>query len=111
MQWTERRERFRAVLEGKDCVHPASVYDPVSARIAEDLGFELGMFAGSIASLTVLGAPDLTLITLTEFADLAQRICRAGSPPAQLANIASAQLMQQVSRDADYARWSRDFLA
>jgi carboxyvinyl-carboxyphosphonate phosphorylmutase len=36
---------------------------------------------------------------------------RAGTPPAQLANIASAQLMQQVSRDADYARWSRDFLA
>jgi carboxyvinyl-carboxyphosphonate phosphorylmutase len=35
---------------------------------------------------------------------------REGTPPAQLANIASAQLMQQVSRDADYARWSRDFL-
>ena len=81
MQWTERRERFRAILEGKTCVHPASVYDPVSARIAEDLGFELGMFAGSIASLTVLGAPDLTLITLTEFAAQAQRICRAGNLP------------------------------
>lgn len=81
MQWTERRERLRAILEGKTCVHPASVYDPVSARIAEDLGFELGMFAGSIASLTVLGAPDLTLITLTEFAAQAQRICRAGGLP------------------------------
>jgi carboxyvinyl-carboxyphosphonate phosphorylmutase len=81
MQWTERRERLRAILEGKTCVHPASVYDPVSARIAEDLGFELGMFAGSIASLTVLGAPDLTLITLSEFAAQAHRICRAGGLP------------------------------
>jgi carboxyvinyl-carboxyphosphonate phosphorylmutase len=81
MRWTERRERFRAILEGKVCIHPASVFDPVSARIAEDLGFELGMFAGSIASLTVLGAPDLTLITLTEFAAQAQRICRAGTLP------------------------------
>ena len=81
MRWTERRERFRAILEGKGCIHPASVFDPVSARIAEDLGFELGMFAGSIASLTVLGAPDLTLITLSEFAEQAHRICRAGALP------------------------------
>ncbi|MBK5105032.1 MAG: isocitrate lyase/PEP mutase family protein, partial [Burkholderiales bacterium] len=81
MRWTERRERFRAILEGKACVHPASVFDPVSARIAEDLGFELGMFAGSIASLAVLGAPDQTLITLTEFAEQAHRICRAGALP------------------------------
>ena len=81
MRWTERRERFRAILEGKSCVHPASVFDPVSARIAEDLGFELGMFAGSVASLTVLGAPDLTVITLTEFAEQAHRICRAAGLP------------------------------
>jgi oxaloacetate decarboxylase len=81
MRWTERRERFRAILEGKACIHPASVFDPVSARIAEDLGFELGMFAGSIASLAVLGAPDQTLITLTEFAEQAHRICRAGELP------------------------------
>ena len=81
MRWTERRERFRALIEGKDCVHPASVFDPISARIAEDLGFELGMFAGSIASLAVLGAPDQTLITLTEFAEQAHRICRAGNLP------------------------------
>ena len=81
MRWTERRERFRALIEGKTCVHPASVFDPVSARIAEDLGFELGMFAGSIASLAVLGAPDQALITLTEFAEQAHRICRAGALP------------------------------
>lgn len=81
MQWTERRERFRAILGGADCLYPASVFDPVSARIAEDLGFELGMFAGSVASLVVLGAPDLTLITLTEFAAQAHRICRAGNLP------------------------------
>lgn len=81
MRWTDRRERFRAVLEGKTCVHPASVFDPISARIAEDLGFETGMFAGSVASLTVLGAPDAILITLSEFADQAHRICRAGTLP------------------------------
>ncbi|NNE22867.1 MAG: isocitrate lyase/PEP mutase family protein [Rhizobiales bacterium] len=73
------RKRFRDVLNGSACVHPGSVFDPVSARIAEDLGFEVGMFAGSIASLTVLGAPDAILLTLTEFADQARRICRASN--------------------------------
>ncbi|MFT5390422.1 MAG: carboxyvinyl-carboxyphosphonate phosphorylmutase [Gammaproteobacteria bacterium] len=79
MNWTERRERFRAVLQGDRCVHPGSVFDAMSARIAEDLGFEVGMFAGSTASLTVLGAPDLIILTLSEFADQAYRICRAGN--------------------------------
>src|SRR6186997_1191193 len=71
----------RAVLNGTACVHPGSVYDPISARIAEDLGFELGMFAGSTASLTVLGAPDLIVLTLSEFAQQAYRINRAGNLP------------------------------
>jgi carboxyvinyl-carboxyphosphonate phosphorylmutase len=39
------------------------------------------MFAGSVASLTVLGAPDLIVLTLTEFAAQANRICRAGNLP------------------------------
>ncbi len=81
MNWTERRRRFRAILAGDKCYHPASVFDPLSARIAEDLGFEVGMFAGSTASLTVLGAPDLILLTLSEFAAQAYRINRAMSVP------------------------------
>lgn len=79
MNWTERRQRFRALLAGNRCVHPGSVFDPISARIAEDLGFEVGMFAGSTASLTVLGAPDLIVLTLSEFAGQAYRIGRAGN--------------------------------
>ena len=36
------------------------------------------MFAGSIASGTVLGAPDYVVLTLSEFAEQIYRICRAG---------------------------------
>jgi len=81
MHWTPRRECFRALLAGARCVHPGSVFDPISARIAEELGFEVGMYAGSIASFTVLGSPDLILLTLTEFAAQAYRINRAGNLP------------------------------
>lgn len=76
---TQRREQFRAILAGDLCVHPASVFDPISARIAEDLGFELAFMAGSTASATVLGAPDLVVLTLTEFAEQIRRICRAAN--------------------------------
>jgi carboxyvinyl-carboxyphosphonate phosphorylmutase len=81
MHWGDRRARFRAILEGGKCVHPGSVFDPVSARIAEEVGFETMMFAGSVGSHAVLGAPDLIVLTLTEFADQAYRINRAGSLP------------------------------
>ena len=77
----DRRGRFRSVLTGSTCVYPGSVFDPISARIAEDLGFEVGIFAGSVASMTVLGAPDLIVLTLTEFAAQAHRICGAGNLP------------------------------
>ena len=80
-RWSDRRKRFRSIISGGRCVHPASVHDPISARIAADLGFEMGMFAGSVASLTVLGAPDLITLTLSEFADQAHRIGRGAELP------------------------------
>jgi carboxyvinyl-carboxyphosphonate phosphorylmutase len=81
MNWSKRRERFRTFLAEGRCVYPASVFDPISAHIAEDLGFEVGIFAGSVCSYTVLGVPDLVLLTLTELASQANRICRAGDLP------------------------------
>jgi len=47
--------------------------------MAEHLGFELGMLAGSVASWHVLGAPDQVVLTLTELAETAHRIGRASS--------------------------------
>src|SRR4030088_2203532 len=81
VRWSARRTRFRGILAGGAWVHPASVHDAISARIAADLDFELGMFAGSVASLAVLGAPDLIVLTLSEFADQAYRIGRAAELP------------------------------
>lgn len=80
-RWTDRRSRFRTVLSGDACVSPASVYDPMTGRMAADLGYEIGILAGSVASMTVLGAPDLILLTLSEFADQAARIGRASDLP------------------------------
>lgn len=81
MDWTHRRAQFRSTIAAGKCIHPGSVYDPLSARAAQELGFETGMFAGSIASLTVLGAPDIIVVTLSEFANQILRINRAGELP------------------------------
>jgi carboxyvinyl-carboxyphosphonate phosphorylmutase len=81
MNWTGRRERLRTIIEGGRCIYPASVYDGISARMAGDLGFEAMMFAGSVASFSVLAAPDLCVLTLSEFAAQAYRINRAGWLP------------------------------
>src|ERR1700741_3141057 len=81
MAFRKRREALRSILSGSACVHPGSVYDAISIRIAEDLGFKLGMFGGSVASLAVLGDPDIALITLTELAEQMRRMSRAAHLP------------------------------
>jgi hypothetical protein len=81
MAFRKRREALRSILAGSTCIRPGSVYDAISIRIAEDLGFEVGMFGGSVASLAVLGDPDIALITLTELAEQMRRMSRAAALP------------------------------
>ena len=75
------RQAFHALLQSDACYHCASVFDPMSARMAGDLGFEAGILGGSVASLEVLGAPDIALITLSEFVEQATRIGRVARLP------------------------------
>ncbi len=81
MTFQKRRDALRSILSGSACVKPGSVYDAISIRIAEDIGFEVGMFGGSVASLAVLGDPDIALITLTELAEQMRRMSRAAALP------------------------------
>jgi oxaloacetate decarboxylase len=81
MTHTERRKRLRELIAGNQCLSPASVYDALSARVAKSVGYEVGMLAGSVASNTTLGAPDLIVLTMTEFADQIRRITRASDLP------------------------------
>ena len=76
MHDSEHRSRLRALLEGDTCIHPATVYDPISARLAEMAGYEVAVLPGSLASAAVLGVPDLILLTLTEFAEQTRRTAR-----------------------------------
>jgi len=76
MTHTDCRKRLRAILAGQNCLSPATVYDALSARVAESVGFEIGVLSGSVCAATVLAAPDIVLQTLTEFADQVRRVMR-----------------------------------
>ncbi len=74
---TEKRQRLRAILNGNKTTSPATVFDALSARVAEAAGYTCGILSGSVSAATVLGAPDMALQTLTEFAHQVRTITRA----------------------------------
>ncbi len=73
--------KLREILAGERSVLMASVYDPISARIAQDLGCKAALMGGSLASMAVLGAPDLIILTLSELAEQVYRCTRASPVP------------------------------
>ena len=77
----ELRRAFADLLQGTVCKIAASVFDPISARMAGDLGFAVAIQGGSVASLQVLGAPDIALLTLDEYAEQVGRAGRASQIP------------------------------
>jgi carboxyvinyl-carboxyphosphonate phosphorylmutase len=79
MKKNEQRDRLRAILSSQRSVMATSVFDPMSARIADALNVEVGMMGGSVASFAVLGDPDLILTTLTELAEQVRRVCRSSN--------------------------------
>eukprot|EP01062_Namystynia_karyoxenos_P067567 TRINITY_DN61561_c0_g1_i1.p1 TRINITY_DN61561_c0_g1~~TRINITY_DN61561_c0_g1_i1.p1 ORF type:complete len:349 (+),score=113.60 TRINITY_DN61561_c0_g1_i1:56-1102(+) len=74
---TAARLRLRQLFAEERVVVPASVFDPLSARMAQRMDYPAVQLAGSVASNAVLGAPDLMLLSVTELAALCRRITRA----------------------------------
>jgi methylisocitrate lyase len=78
---TERSTtRLRAALARGPVIAP-SVYDCLTARLAELTGFEVLHLAGSGVEASLLGIPDLGLLSLTEVADHAARVCGSVALP------------------------------
>jgi carboxyvinyl-carboxyphosphonate phosphorylmutase len=74
---SEKRQRLRAILNGSETTSPATVFDALSARVAQAAGYTCGILSGSVSAATVLGAPDMALQTLTEFAQQVRTVTRA----------------------------------
>lgn len=51
------------------------VWDPLSALVAAEAGFDIVFVSGFAVAAASLGAPDVGLLTQTEMADVARRVC------------------------------------
>jgi 2-methylisocitrate lyase-like PEP mutase family enzyme len=66
--------KLRALLATSQPLLSMGIYDCFSARTAERAGFELLSISGNALTASLLGLPDLGLITMTEVALQARRI-------------------------------------
>jgi oxaloacetate decarboxylase len=69
-------ERFRQVISGLTCVLAANIFDPLSARIADMLGYEVCVLSGSVGKAANLGVPDIVLSNMSDVVDHCRRITR-----------------------------------
>lgn len=79
--FSERRRALRALLESPELTIPGSVFDATSGRMAQLAGYKVGLLGGSVASAVVLGAPDIVLLTLSDFVEQARRVTRSCDLP------------------------------
>lgn len=67
-------KQFRELLDSDNLVIAPGTHDPLSARVAEQVGFEMISMTGNGTSVSKLGEPDVGLITLPEMVENAANI-------------------------------------
>jgi methylisocitrate lyase len=74
-------QRVRDLVAENRPLVMGGVYDGLTARLAEQAGFEVLFMGGFSVAATLLGEPDFGYLTQTEMADAARRVCRLTSHP------------------------------
>lgn len=67
--------RVQRILEQQGSIVFPGVYDTLSARLVERVGFPMSFISGYSVAATAIGEPDLGLLTQTEIVERARRIC------------------------------------
>jgi 2,3-dimethylmalate lyase len=73
--------RLRELLAGDRLVVAPGAYDALSARLAEQAGFDVVYMTGYGATASLLGRPDVGLLSMTEMSDQARRLVQAVAVP------------------------------
>jgi methylisocitrate lyase len=77
----EKRANFRAALASGELLRMPGAFNPLSAQLIQDKGFEGVYISGAVLSAD-LGLPDIGLTTLTEVSQRAGQIARVTDLPA-----------------------------
>ena len=70
------REQFRSVISRPTCTLAANIFDPLSARIAHMLEYEVCVLSGSVGKVANLAVPDGVLANMSDVVDHCRRITR-----------------------------------
>jgi carboxyvinyl-carboxyphosphonate phosphorylmutase len=73
--------RLRQLLAGSEPVVAPGAYDALSARLVEQAGFDAVYMTGFGASASLLGQPDVGLLSFAEMVDHARRMAEAVEVP------------------------------
>ena len=73
--------RVHQVLAQNGSVVFPGVYDTLSAKIVQRVGFPMSFISGYSVAATAIGEPDLGLLTQTEIVERARRVCGSVSIP------------------------------
>ena len=74
-------ERLRVMMAGNELIWGPGVYDGISARIADAIGFPMLYMTGAGTAASRIGQPDLGLTTMNEMADNVRMIAEIASAP------------------------------
>src|SRR4029079_11999347 len=73
--------RIHQVLQSSGSVVFPGVYDTLSARIVQRVGFKMSFISGYSVAATTIGEPDMGLLTQTEIVAQARRVCHSVDIP------------------------------
>jgi 2-methylisocitrate lyase-like PEP mutase family enzyme len=73
--------RLRELLAAGELIVAPGAYDALSARLVEQAGFDVVYMTGYGASASLLGRPDVGLLSFAEMADQARRFVQAVAVP------------------------------
>jgi len=76
MSHLSHTEKLKSMLDQGRLVRMPCAYDGLSAQIAQSVGFSAVAFSGNAVSASLLGLPDIGVMTLTENLEHAGRIAR-----------------------------------
>jgi len=67
--------RIHRILKEVGAIAFPGVFDTLSAKVVQSVGFPMGFVSGYSVAATAIGEPDLGLLTQTEMIERARRIC------------------------------------
>jgi carboxyvinyl-carboxyphosphonate phosphorylmutase len=73
---SKKNEMYRALLARPTVTLAGNIFDPLSARIAQIVGYDLLVLSGSVGKASNLAAPDIVISTLPDVQDQIRRITR-----------------------------------